>query len=245
MTENGREIEERKGDHINLYVEKHPTSRWNYWDDIVLVHESVPGFDLDEVNLTCELFGKRLNAPIIISGMTGGYPRAKEINRRLAEAAERVGVGMGVGSQRAALANPETVDTYSVVKDYRVPLMLANLGAPQFSDGTYTLEDVERCMDMVGAHLTAVHLNYLQEVVQPEGDTFSKDFWDNIRPVAGKHPLIIKETGAGISRNTALKAREIGFKGIDVGGLGGTSFSAMEYPRAERTGDELKTSLGS
>ncbi|MFW3147123.1 MAG: type 2 isopentenyl-diphosphate Delta-isomerase [Thermoplasmatota archaeon] len=237
-------IEKRKDDHIRICLEKDVQVTHNHWDDVLLLHQSVPECDLDSIDLTTEIMGRKLKAPLVISSMTGGSPRAKEINEVLARAASEFGIGMGVGSQRAGIEKRDRRDSYAVVKEYDVPLMLSNLGAPQFAKeyegGPYGLDQVMTAMEMVGAHAACIHFNYLQEMVQPEGDTYIDGVLENLIPIAGELPLIAKETGAGTSREAALKFKEAGFKAIDVGGASGTSFAAVESFRGGE--DEMRTS---
>src|SRR3989449_717874 len=122
--------EQRKAEHVNIILQENVSAEYNYWNDVRLVHTALPEIDLDDVDVSVKFFGKRLEAPLIISSMTGGFGMGKEINGNLAKAAAEVGVAMGVGSQRAALEKPELEPTYAVVKDYGVPLVFANLGAP-------------------------------------------------------------------------------------------------------------------
>src|SRR2546428_546689 len=160
----------------------------------------------------------------------------------------RRGVAMGVGSQRAALEKPELEPTYAVVKDYGVPLVFANLGAPQLvpQEGkrAYGVADARKAINMIDADAIIIHLNFLQEVVQPEGDRRAKGCLSAIKALASKFPLMAKETGAGISRETAQKLKAAGARAIDVGGLGGTSFSAVEHYRARKEAASLKERLG-
>src|SRR3989449_221454 len=240
--------EQRKSEHVNIILNENVSAEYNYWNDVHLLHRAVPEIDLDDIDVSTTLFGRKLNAPLVISSMTGGFGMGREINANLAKGAAEVGVAMGVGSQRAALEKPELVDTYAVVKDYAVPLRFANLGAPQLipQEGkrAYGLEDARRAMAMVDAHVLIVHLNFLQEVVQPEGDRRAKGVLSSVAKIAAKLPVVAKETGAGISRDVAQKLKRVGVKGIDVGGLGGTSFSAVEYYRARKEAASLKERLG-
>ena len=247
MSEPSR-TEQRKAEHVNIILQENVSAEYNYWNDVHLVHKALPEIDLDDIDVSCTLFGHKLNAPLVISSMTGGFGMAREINANLAKAAAEVGVAMGVGSQRAALEKPDLVDTYAVVKDHDVPLRFANLGAPQLvpQEGkrAYGLEDARRAMAMVDAHMLIVHLNFLQEVVQPEGDRRARGVLPAIAKIASKLPVVAKETGAGISRDVATGLKKAGVKGIDVGGLGGTSFSAVEHYRARKEAQTLKERLG-
>jgi len=243
-----RLIQRRKGDHIEIVANEDLNQNYVYWDDIKLVHNPLPEVDLEEVDTSATIFGRRLKAPLIISAMTGGYGKAEEINRNLASVAEDFGIGMGVGSQRAALENPEVARTYSVIKEFEIPLRIGNLGVPQLIKQGLTaplgIEEGRAAMEMVDAHMLAVHLNYLQEIVQPEGDTQSKGGLKALEKFASALPVIAKETGAGVPRETALKLKKAKVRGIDVGGLGGTSFSAVEYFRAKSAGDSSRANIG-
>jgi len=244
----GRLIERRKSDHIEICANEDLGAGYSYWDDIRLVHNALPEVDFDEIDTSTTLFGRKLGAPILISAITGGYGKAQEINATLAAVAERFGLGMGVGSQRAALENPELASTYAVIKDFEIPLRIGNLGVPQLipqgGKPQLTVEDGRAAMEMVDAHVLAIHLNYLQEVVQPEGDTMSRGGLKAIERMASSLPVMAKETGAGLSRAVALKLKRAGVKGLDVGGLGGTSFSAVEYYRARSAGDVTRANVG-
>ncbi len=228
-------IENRKLEHLKICADKDVASHHNYWDDIVLMHKTIPKVDMEDVELQTEFLGRKLNYPIIIDAMTGGHKVAKLINENLAKAAEELGIGMAVGSQRAAIENPELEDTYSVVKNYEIPLRIGNLGAPQFALG-YGEEEIKRAIEMIDAHALDIHFNYLQEAVQPEGDTKVKGIREALASLAKKYSLIAKETGAGVSRDAGDFFKNAGFKAIDVSGVSGTSFAAVEYYRGGKEG---------
>src|SRR2546421_1855847 len=236
--------EQRKAEHVNIILKENVSAEYNYWNDIHLVHDALPEIDLDAIDLSVKFFGKKLRAPLIISSMTGGFGMGKEINANLAKAAAEVGVAMGVGSQRAALEKPELAATYAVVRDHGVPLVFANLGAPQLvpQEGkrAYGLTDAKKAVDMIHADALIVHLNFLQEVVQPEGDRRAKGCLAAIRSLAATFPVMAKETGAGISRETATLLKQAGVQAIDVGGLGGTSFAPGDNYRAREEASTLK-----
>jgi isopentenyl-diphosphate delta-isomerase len=241
--------EKRKGEHVDIVINEKVRADYNYWDDVTLIHNSIPDVDFDSISLRTVFMGARIAAPIIISGMTGGFGRALDINRNLAEAASELQIPMGVGSQRAALEDRELERTYSVVSDYDIPLVIANIGAPQLvrqaKKRAYGLEDAVLAMKMVDADVLAIHLNYLQEVVQPEGDRAARGVLRAIQGIASELPVMAKETGGGMNRRMALKLRKAQVSAIDVGGLGGTSWSAVEYHRAKRKGNLLGERLGS
>ncbi len=240
--------EQRKAEHVNIILKEDVSAEYDFWNDVHLLHNALPEVDYDEIDTSATLFGRKLAAPLVISSMTGGFGGGREINANLAKAAAEVGVAMGVGSQRAALEKPELAETYAVVKKYDVPLRFANLGAPQLvPQGTkraYGPDDAQRAMGMVDAHVLICHLNFLQEVVQPEGDHNARGCLDAIRKLATRFPVVAKETGAGIAKDVALRLKRAGVVGIDVGGMGGTSFSAVEYYRAKKDAYALKERLG-
>jgi isopentenyl-diphosphate delta-isomerase len=241
-------IERRKIDHVEICAREDLTTGYYYWDDVKLIHNSLPEMDLEDIDTSVTVFGRELSAPIVISAMTGGFGKAKEINESLACVAEKYGIGLGVGSQRAALENPELAETYSVIAGYEVPLRIANLGLPQLVKqgvrAPLDVDDGRAAMEMIDAHVLAVHLNFLQEVVQPEGDTCAKGGLAAIEKMSSKLPVLAKETGAGISRESALLLKKAGVAGLDIGGLGGTSFSAVEYFRARSADDTSRQNIG-
>lgn len=241
-------IERRKHDHIEICASEDVSQDYTYWDDVKFLHNPLPEVDFEEIDTSTTIFGRKLKAPIIISAITGGYGKAEEINRNLASVAEEFGLGMGVGSQRAALENPEVARTYSVIKEFEVPLRIGNLGVPQLihqgKKPPLDIEDGKRAMEMVDAHILAVHMNYLQEIVQPEGDTKSRGGLKALEKFASVLPVLAKETGAGIPKETAIKLKKARVKGLDVGGLGGTSFAAVEYYRAKSAGDSTRVNIG-
>ncbi|MCK5038014.1 MAG: alpha-hydroxy-acid oxidizing protein, partial [Thermoplasmata archaeon] len=165
----------RKAQHIDICLNKPVDSDYDYWQDITLVHNALPEIDMDEIDTSIELFGKTLEAPIIIAAITGGFEGAVEINRNLAIGAGKVGVGMGIGSQRAAIEEPEQSGTYDVVKGNGVPLMIGNVGAPQLiaqgNKPAFGMDECQAAMDMIDADILAIHLNFAQEIGQIEGDT--------------------------------------------------------------------------
>jgi isopentenyl-diphosphate delta-isomerase len=241
-------IQSRKEDHVNICLNENVNGHYNFWDDIHFVHQALPEVDFSEIDTKVTVLGMNLAAPIIISAMTGGYPEAENINRNLAEAASKLRIGMGVGSQRAALENKELKRTYSVIKKFDIPLVIANVGAPQLisqnNEESLNLEKIEAAFEMVDADILAVHMNFLQEVVMPEGEVNAKGCVNSLRDLARNYPILAKETGSGISRKTAMTLRRAGVMGIDVGGCGGTSFSAVEVYRAAKSDNVIKERIG-
>lgn len=231
----------RKLEHIEICLEEDVQCRRStMFEHIEFIHQALPEIDKDAIDLTINFLGLRANAPIVIAAMTGGHPQTTEINRRLAEAAEELRIPIGVGSQRAAVEDPSLEDTFRVVRESApsVPV-IANIGATH-------VDAAEAAVDMIEADVLAIHLNPLQEACQPEGDCNSIGVINNITAIMDTVdvPIMVKETGAGISAEVAIALEEIGVDAIDVGGVGGTSWAAVEYYRALREGDEIKAQLG-
>ncbi|QLH74463.1 MAG: type 2 isopentenyl-diphosphate Delta-isomerase [Methanomassiliicoccales archaeon] len=242
-----RKIEKRKADHIQVALGEKVVQEHNNWDDVKLIHNSLPEVDLDEIDTSVTIFKKRLSMPLIVTAITGGFKDAERINANLAEACAEMRVGLGIGSQRAAIENRKD-PSYTVLKEHDVPLKIGNVGAPQLiaqkRRRAFTVDDVKDAMEMVDADVMAIHLNYLQEVAQPEGDTRAKGVLDAIRAVAREVPCIAKETGAGISREAAIRLKGTGIVGIDISGVSGTSFAAVEMFRARQMGDARCEAIG-
>lgn len=224
----------RKSDHIKINLEQDVRSalttgleKYNF------IHEALPEVDLNHINTTLNLFGRKLSSPILVSSMTGGTRNASNINFRLAEAAQIAGVAMGVGSQRTALEHPEQIATFQVRKVAPDVLLFANLGAIQLNNG-YKLEHCRRVIDMIQADALILHLNPLQEAVQAGGDINFEGLARKVEVVCRNIgvPVIAKEVGWGISERTAKILAECGVSAIDVAGAGGTSWSQVEMHRA-------------
>ncbi len=226
-------LEQRKADHIRINLDKDVGSNLTTGlEHYRFVHQALPELDLDEVDVATTLLGKRLRAPLLISSMTGGTPRASEINQRLAHAAQVHGIAMGLGSQRAALQHPNLADTFRVRDIAPDILLLANLGAVQLNYA-YTPEQYRDAIEMVGADALILHLNPLQEALQPEGNTNFRGLLSKIEIVckALPVPVVVKEVGWGISEQAARQLASAGVAAIDVAGGGGTSWSEVEKYR--------------
>jgi isopentenyl-diphosphate delta-isomerase len=228
-------IDQRKADHIKINLEKDVRSALTTGlEKYHFVHEALPELNLERIDTSLSLFGKKLAAPILISSMTGGTEEAGEINQRLAEAAQEVGVAMGVGSQRAALENPRETPTFSIARKAAPDILLfANLGAVQLNYG-YGIDQCRQVVDMIEADALILHLNPLQEAVQDAGDTDFGDLSKKIEEICKKLevPVIAKEVGWGISERSARLLTDCGVAAIDVAGAGGTSWSQVEMYRA-------------
>ncbi|MBW6518422.1 MAG: type 2 isopentenyl-diphosphate Delta-isomerase [ANME-2 cluster archaeon] len=236
----------RKVEHLDLcanqdvesHRDEHNLKRTGF-DDITMVHNALPGINIQDINTSTQLLGYNLAFPLLIASMTGGHPETKQVNESLAIAAQELGIGLGVGSQRAALEDPGLEDSFRVVRDAAPDaFVFGNLGVAQLKE--YGVEGVRQAVDMIDANAMAIHLNFLQEAIQPEGNTDATEGLELIEEVCRKLkiPVIVKETGAGISREVAQKLCKAGVSAIDVGGVGGTSWAGVEVYRA-RNKDEL------
>lgn len=246
------EVRQRKIEHVNIALEQGVSvpQRAN-WHDIQLVHQALPEVDLDEIDTSVTFLDCTLRYPLFISSLTGGHPDVTSINRNLARAAEEYGLALGVGSQRAAIVNPEMAGSYAVTREHAPhTFLIANIGAPQLiaqaRHPAFHLEQVQQAIDMIEANALAVHMNSLQEAAQPEGDRRSVGEVAALKALTGalNVPVIAKETGAGVCREQALLLRSCGVAAIDVGGAGGSSMSAMEAARSRSRGDEHTMNIG-
>jgi len=239
--------QQRKKEHLELCLDTQPvtsSSSGTGLDRYRFVHNALPDLDIDELDLSAEFLGKRLNAPILISSMTGGFDLARKVNRNLAAAAQQLGLAMGVGSQRVALEEPSAADSFEVRDLAPDILLLSNLGAVQLNYG-YTVEHCRKAIDMIGADALILHLNVLQEAVQPEGNRNFKGLTEKIATVCRELdvPVVAKEVGNGISAEVALKLKAAGIKAIDVAGKGGTSWYSIEAQRAAKQGKPTETTF--
>ena len=224
-------ISDRKLEHL-LICENYDVEfkdKTTGFEDVELIHNVLPEVDKNEIDLSTSAFGKKLDSPLFITAITGGHPAAKSINKQLAIAAESKGIALGVGSQRAACEHPELQDTYTVVRENAPDcLLVGNIGAPQ-------LDLAEKAVEILDADILAIHLNPLQESIQPEGDLDARGYLDSIRKITDSVsiPVMAKETGCGISAESASQLVDAGVDYIDVEGAGGTSWAAVETYRAE------------
>ncbi|MCZ2126969.1 MAG: type 2 isopentenyl-diphosphate Delta-isomerase [Anaerolineales bacterium] len=227
-------IDQRKLDHIKINLEQDVRSALTTGlENYRFVHEALPELDLNRLDTTLNLFGKPLAFPALISSMTGGAEQAQTINLRLAEAAQECGVAMGVGSQRAALEQPEQAATFQVRRAAPDILLFANLGAVQLNYG-YGADECRRAVEMIQADALYLHLNPLQEAVQHGGDVNWVGIAKKIEEICKKSevPVVAKEVGWGFSERTARVLADCGVAAIDVAGAGGTSWSQVEMHRA-------------
>lgn len=242
----GTRTEDRKQEHIRICLEREIESNIPAgFDDITLIHNAVPEINLDEVNLQYTFLGHKLQAPIMVTAMTGGHEEALPINRHIAQAVEALGLAMGVGSQRAAIDDSALAPSFSVTRENApTAFLIGNIGAPQISLG-YDVKEAEIAINMLKADALAIHFNPAQEAIQPEGEAHFSGVLQALRRLTKSlsTPVIAKETGAGINPDNAEHLVKAGVKAIDVAGLGGTSWPAVEVERAKAE-DTMKATLG-
>jgi len=226
---------DRKLEHIRLALEERMQLGRSFFDDYRFEHAALPEIDIAEVDTGVEFLGRRLEAPLLVSSMTGGTETAGRINRNLAAGAERAGVAVGVGSQRKALEDPAKADTFRVREVAPSAVLLANLGAVQLNYGM-GVRECEEAVAMIGADALILHLNPLQEAIQPEGQCNFAGLLPKIGAVVRELsvPVVVKEIGCGISESTARALAGQGVRIVDTAGVGGTSWARIE---AQRAGD--------
>jgi isopentenyl-diphosphate Delta-isomerase len=239
-------IGDRKADHLAICAQEDVgfRGRSTLLGDVRLVHDALPDLDLADVDTSVTLLGKRLRAPLVVAAMTGGTEEAGRINRELAGIAEERGYGFGLGSQRAMHVRPGTGATYKVREAAPTTLVLGNVGVVQAR--AMTTGQIQALVDEVGADALCVHLNPAMELVQPGGDRdFSRGVDTIARLVAEVGvPVVIKETGCGLSPAVGRRLLGAGVRHVDVSGAGGTSWVGVETRRAEATGDLRARELG-
>jgi len=232
----------RKADHIRINLDEDVRSGLTTGlEHLQFTHQALPELNLQDIDLNSVVFNRQLNAPILISSMTGGTDQAGRINRRLAEAAQETGIALGLGSQRAAIENPDLQSTFQVRQFAPDVLLFANLGAVQLNYG-YSYKECQAAVDMIDADALILHLNPLQEAVQPEGDGNFAGLLRKIEAVCENLtvPIIVKEVGWGFSEQTANQLSAAGVSAIDVAGAGGTSWTQVEM---HRTSDPYQARL--
>lgn len=241
----------RKREHVREVLDDHrPAAVDAGWADVGLVPRALPVGSPASVDLRTDFLGRTLAAPLVVAGMTGGFAGAERLNASLGQAAEHLGIAVGVGSQRAALLDPDLAPSFAAIRRHAPDaLVIANVGAAQLvAQGTSSPlgpEGILRVLEMVRADALAIHLNFVQELVQSEGDRVFEGIPDAIAAVVRSSPVpvVVKETGAGLDRESAVALVELGVAALDVGGAGGTSFVRVEAarggPRAGRLGQML------
>lgn len=234
-----KQTEKRKGEHVEIVLEK--DTQYPYpagFSQIAFEHCALPDFDLDKADTECLFLGRRLKLPFMVTGMTGGYSQAEKINADIAKACEEAGIAFGLGSQRAMIENPKLERTYISRKAAPDVFLCGNIGAYQLAqyERAGEFRKVEELVSRLDADALCIHLNPLQEAVQPEGD---KNWFGVANAIAVACdrlpvPVIVKETGAGINGRVMRQLEGLGAKAVDVSGSGGTSWSAVELEREQK-----------
>ncbi len=235
---------DRKREHIELCLTdqvafKNKTTGFEYYD---FEHNAITEVDIRKIDFTTQFFKKKISYPFLISCMTGGTPEAGSINAELAVAAQKLNIPIGVGSQRQALENDKYLDTYKIIrKNAPTVPVLGNLGAAELVK-LKILDKVSYLVDIINADAMIIHVNSLQELLQPEGEPNFKGLLKKLNMLTKKLkvPVIVKEVGSGISKRAVQKLLDNGVQGIDVAGAGGTSWAGVEILRSTNSkGDEF------
>ncbi|MHA1266593.1 MAG: type 2 isopentenyl-diphosphate Delta-isomerase [Candidatus Helarchaeota archaeon] len=240
-----KETETRKLEHIEICLNKNVQFKRKTagFEEIELVHQSIPELNLKEIDTTLKFLGEEFSYPILINAMTGGHALSTKINRTLAQIAAEFNIPMGVGSQRAALEDNTLVGTYRIAREAAQFVsgkifLIGNIGAAQLiktESPNHATQLVKECIEMIEADAIAIHLNPLQEALQKEGDVDYKGLINKLGRIIKtvKVPVIIKETGNGLSPQVLKALKAVGVKYVDVSGAGGTSWAAIESFRHE------------
>ena len=221
----------RKDEHVSLARAFHQKPKENDFDAVRMVHSSLVTTRPEEIDLSTEILGLQLSAPFYINAMTGGSEKTKKINHDLALIARETNLMMATGSVSAALKDPNVADSYSVVREVNPDgLILGNMGAGR------TSEDAKKIVDLLQADGMQIHVNVPQELVMPEGDRDFHEWAQNIQQTIQQLdvPVIVKEVGFGMNRETIQQLQTLGVKAVDVSGRGGTSFSQIENARRKK-----------
>ncbi len=229
-------IGKRKEDHLEIALNQDVGFRekTTELEKIKLEYNCLPEIALKDIDCSTEFLGKKFSAPLMVSALTGGIPRAKKINREIAEACQELGIGMGLGSQRAMLENKALAKTYKV-RDVAPGIFLAgNIGAAQLKE--YDVEEIAWLVEEIEADALAIHLNAAQEALQPEGTPDFRGALEEIKKIAKalEKPVYVKEVGHGISRIAAKRLAKTGIAAIDVQGAGGTSWIGIDSLRGNK-----------
>lgn len=242
MNRISKETENRKLEHIKICLNEDIgfKTKTTGFEEIELIHHALPELNYQKIDLSTVFFETHFDFPILINAMTGGHQESKKINKILAQIALEFNIPMELGSQRAALENKTLIDTYRVAREVSSKIFLiGNIGAAQLVDHS-SMKKIEKCIEMIDANALAIHLNPLQEVLQKEGNVNYQNLLKNIKEIIAqiKIPIIIKETGNGLSKSDLQALKSVGIGCVDVGGAGGTSWAAVESYRHAQ-GEEL------
>ena len=231
-------ISDRKKQHLEICLKENVEDKSGF-DDVILVYDAMPNIDFSEINTSVEFFGKKLNLPLLISSMTGGTKEAEQINKNLAEIAEQKKIAFALGSQRAMIENKELTSTYSVRDVAPSTLVFGNIGVANLNKTEP--REIEKSLSSVGADVLFAHINPAHELAQKEGDLNLKNSDKNLKNLIENlgYPVVVKEVGYGISKETGLVLKNLGIKTIDVAGFGGTNWVKVEKLRGGKISDEF------
>ena len=248
LEDEAHDIMKRKQEGIDIPLNRNVQAKTTstFLEYVKLVHNAIPELNLSDIDTTSIFLGRRFSAPLIIDSMTGGTAKALLINGRLAELAESYSLPMGVGSQRAGLVSEKLADSYTIARK-KAPnaFLIANIGGAQLSSGL-SIDKVKKLIEMINADALVVHLNPLQELIQPEGEPRYRGVLGKIEELVSHldMPVLVKEVGAGLSREVAIKLEMAGVSAINIAGAGGTSWAGVEKLRAEVAKNKTKIHLG-
>ncbi|MGV9174060.1 MAG: type 2 isopentenyl-diphosphate Delta-isomerase [Promethearchaeia archaeon] len=231
-------LKTRKTEHLKIPIEYDVQHTRNFFDEIQLIHHALPEYDYEDINIKTELYGYNLQAPIVISALTGGTNTAKKLNQILARVAQQEGIIMSVGSQRIGVEEKSTVESFEIVRQEAKDIpIIGNIGIGQISDPKFTVDNFRECIEMIDADVMAIHFNALQEILQKHGDRSFENFEEKFTEIRENVsiPIFAKEIGTGFDVDTIKKLDHLGFDGFDVGGMGGTSFAALEGLRSKES----------
>ena len=232
--------QQRKKDHIRICLEENVETANHSFEDITLIHNSLPDLDFKEIDTSTVFFGKKISMPLFIDAITGGTKEAKKINRDLAEIAEKKKIAFALGSQRAMIENPKLKDTYYVRDIAPNTLIIGNIGISQLKK--FKIEQIEKALKAIKADALAVHINPSQEVFQKEGDLDFRNSAADLNKLCNEltYPVIGKEVGTGISREVAIMLKEVGVKAINTVGYGGTNWVVVDGLRSGKDFENFK-----
>ncbi len=240
-------IEDRKKEAIDITLQDNVQSQFSgMFEYVHIFHNALPEINMDEIDTTCSFLERKFSSPILIDCMTGGTNAAYKINSRLAEAACEFDLPLGIGSQRAGLKSKSMAKTYSIMRK-KAPdaFIMGNIGGAQLAEGL-DLPQIRNIIEMIDANALAIHLNPLQELIQPEGEPNFRGVLKKIKEISQDIgiPIIVKEVGSGISADVAKRLERNGVSAINVSGLGGTSWAGVEKIRAQKVQSKTKSHLG-
>lgn len=224
-------MKNRKDEHLDLAHKFYKESKVSDFDNIRFVYNSLAEMSISEVNISTNVAGLHMESPFFINAMTGGSKNTKVVNEKLAKVAKETGIAMASGSLSAALKDETVKDSFTIIREINDKgLIFANIGAE------YSVDKAKKAISILNADALQIHLNVIQEMIMPEGDRDFSNWLKNIEAIvkAVDVPVIVKEVGFGMSRETIQQLVDIGVESIDVSGLGGTNFASIENYRREK-----------